>query len=78
MEGSCGGLVVEMVICSGGSQPTPSYCWAASRGLGAMSLKKAGLTDPRGEEAHPSTQSISVCTQNSFSNDLPNALSGPG
>lgn len=78
MEGSCGGLVVEMVICSGRSQPMPSCCWAASRGLGVMSLKEAELTDPRGEDPHPSTQSISVCTQNSFSNDLPNALSRPG
>lgn len=53
MEGSCGGLVMEMVICSGRSQPMTSCCWATSRGLGEMSLKEAELTDPRGEDPHP-------------------------
>lgn len=34
VEGSCGGLVMETVICSGRSQPMTSCCWATSRGLG--------------------------------------------
>lgn len=61
MEGSCGGLVMETVICSGRSLPMTSRCWATSRGLGEMSLKEAELTDPRAG-GPPSLPPEHLCT----------------